>query len=380
MRAGSCTRARESWPGRAGPAPGRDCLARRRCYRCAVPIEHSFRQGSARVLLLASACLASGCASNAPRPEATAPAAQEAAAAPEPAGWWRGIGDPVLTFLVETGLSRNADMVCRVATFRRRDRDDLAAQRKLGARIGKLFGAGEEERLSQAREARVDRLASRKQKLAESIALAYLEVRRLQERVALRRSVLEQFKDNAEVAGFRRDAGLVPAMDASLASSQDEAARSEAGIEQARLTDAKAALAELAGLATAEADEALGETGTIPELPETAGGSSDPVLRDELGAAVLRQARLEQALDDAKRTVASARTAYRAGVGDFAALYAAESASLDLAQALIDARARRIAASLRNWSGQDALWARAGIEQIVVTPEDDAIPGAENCD
>src|SRR3546814_20192222 len=63
------------------------------------------------------------------------------------------------------------------------------------------------------------RHAEHRAQLAAEIAKAYIEVRRLQEVLALREALQSQYAGNAEIAAFRREAGLVSGIDAGLAGS-----------------------------------------------------------------------------------------------------------------------------------------------------------------
>src|SRR3546814_1046234 len=53
------------------------------------------------------------------------------------------------------------------------------------------------------------RHAEHRAQLAAAIAKAYIEVRRLQEVLALREALQSPYAGNAEIAAFRREAGLV---------------------------------------------------------------------------------------------------------------------------------------------------------------------------
>ncbi|WP_404479583.1 RND transporter [Novosphingobium sp. BL-52-GroH] len=318
-------------------------------------------------LVLASAgCSAAG--GNVPRtptPEAAAP--RDAAPAPAAPAWWREAGDPVLAALVQQGLDSSQEIACRVSSLRQYDREVAEDARRIGVRLGRLLGDKRVRPDPEAREQRMDRVAARRARLARQIALAYVEVRRLQQDIALRNALRDQYKDNAEVAQFRREAGLAPAIDGALARSQDETARGELGFAQGRLADAIAELARLLGDTAESLAGKLGTPGAIPDPPvdPLAIASPEDPRRAALADGVLREARLAQALEEARRTVRDARAAYRQGAAGFSTLYVAEAAATAVDLALVDARAARVTATLDLWSGQDAGWSREGLDPLL---------------
>jgi outer membrane protein TolC len=314
-------------------------------------------------LLLASA----GCSGAGNDAASTPP--PPAAMTPEPTrpAWWREAGDPVLATLIQQGIDYSPEVACRVAALRQYDRRTAEEARHIGARLGRLLGDKSARPDPQAREERVDRVATRRARLARQVALAYIEVRRLQQDTALRGALREQYKDNAEVAQFRREAGLASAIDGALARSQDETAQGELGFAQGRLQDAMAELARLVGDTPEALAAKLGAPGAIPDPPVdplSVAPPEDP-RRAALADDVLREARLAQALEEARRTVRDARGAYRQGVGSFSTLYVAEAAATAVDLALVDARAGRVTATLDLWAGQDAGWARDGLTPVV---------------
>ncbi|MFC0206327.1 outer membrane factor lipoprotein domain-containing protein [Novosphingobium soli] len=319
-------------------------------------------------LLLATA----GCRSTGGEPTLASPPSS-ASAAPAPASgaaWWRDAGDPLLTALIEDGLAASPEVSCRVAALRRYDLETARDARRIVSRLGRLLGDKDGQTNPAAREERVERIATRRLVLARQIAFAYVEVRRLQQDVARREALRGQYQDNAEVAQFRREAGLVSAIDGSLARSQDETARGELGFAQGRLDAAMAELARLVGAAPDALAARLGSPGTLPDPPldplETATPGDGG--RATLAEAVLREARLTQALGEARRTARDARIAYREGAGSFAMLYVAEAAALAVELALVDARAGRVTAALNLWSAHEGAWAREGLDPIVPDP------------
>lgn len=334
----------------------RDCLGGGRCYRCCVPTSFRPSRGSCIAAFLALALASAGCASpqdSSVRPQPASPAS-EPALTPPPAeeAWWRRTGDPILASLVERGLAGDKEAACRLTALRQRDR--AAAAKTVGGTLKRLFAKETSARDQAAREIVVRRLADRRARLAGDIALAYLDLRRLQQIHTLRANVLDQYKDNAQIAEFRRQAGLVSAVDGALAASQDEAARAELGYVDGRLQDALAALSRLVG---EEPGVLAGQVGVTAPLPFALLSGADAQADNG------REAALNAALEAANRTAKDARSAYREGAGNFATLYVAEAAVLSLAQALADARAQRAGITLRQWSARAEGWARADIEK-----------------
>lgn len=337
----------------------------------ALDVSTQFRTGSrpGKAAMLALVLASAGC-SGAGGTVASTPApvaAENEAPAPAPPAWWREAGDPVLATLVQQGLDASTEISCRVSALRQYDRETAEAARRIGARIGRLLGDRKGQPDPLARDERVERVANRRARLARQIAVAYIEVRRLQQDTALRTALRDQYKDNAEVAQFRREAGLASAIDGALARSQDETAQGELGFAQGRLADAMEDLARLVGDTPEALASKLGAPGAIadpPVDPLAIAPPEDP-RRAALADGVLREARLAQAREEARRTVRDARGAYRQGAGGFSTLYVAEAAATAVDLALVDARAGRVTATLDLWSGRDDAWARDGLAPVV---------------
>lgn len=345
-----------------------DCLDGLRCYRVKVSTTFMTWAPAGRGMAVALALASAGCTTSLPHTppsDAAVPVAAAAQAAHAP--WWRDAGDAVLATLVQQGLDHDPQIACSIASLRRYDHETERESRRIGTRIGRLLGDKSVLPDPQARDEKVERIALRRSRVARQTALAYVDVRRLQQDVILRAALRDQYKDNAEIAQFRREAGLVPAIDSSLARSQEETARGELGFTQGRLDAALAELARLVGDQPDALAAKLGSPGAIPEpaIDPLATIAPDEPRRTALADAVLREARLAQSLEDARRTVKDARTAYREGAGAFATLYVAEAAAVALQLALADARAGRVATTMELWSEQDEHWARSGLEPIV---------------
>lgn len=269
------------------------------------------------------------------------------------------VGNPQLAALLRKGLTSDTDLGCALTRLQIADEAEGRHARRLGTRIGKLFRPSEAPALVTARETRVRLIAERRLNLAERIALTYLDVRRLQRRADLRRRLIDQYRDNAEIADFRREAGLVPTIDSALARSQNETVRAELGEDEAELADA---LAKLAALVGEEPSALAGEIRAAGTEPVSSAKTQNALP----GATASPDAdsgnkRLSAQRELAARTVRDARAAYREGVGNIATLYVAEAAALALDQALVDQQSRQSAAELRRLLRGDAAWATGGL-------------------
>jgi outer membrane protein TolC len=299
-------------------------------------------------------------------PAATVPM-PVAPVAPE---WWRQAGDPVLARLVQQGLGSSEEIACRISGLRQFDLHVAQEEKRIGTKFNRLFRADQKiaaDARARAREAREQRVVARRIDLARQIALDYVEVRRLQEEIALRSGLHDQYKDNAEVAQFRREAGLVSAIDGALAQSQDEAAQGELGFAQARLGEVVSRLARLIGDTPEAVVGKMGPPGPVLTPPNDAPSARAPenARRTALADDIAREARLVRALEQARRTVRDARGAYRQGAGEFTTLYVAEAAVTAVNLALVNVRANRMTATLELWSEQDTTWANRGLEPVV---------------
>ncbi|WP_260921917.1 TolC family protein [Novosphingobium sp. 9] len=190
---------------------------------------------------------------------------------PERTPWWKDAGDPILAALIDQGLYNASELGCGAQAVRAFEKSQQDREGHIGNRLAKLVGEKPTQADPLLLSARAYRWLDTRGHYAERIALAYFEVRRLQRREALRSALADQFKDNGEIARFRREAGLVPAIDGSLADSQDEVNRSELGLNQGRLDRAVADLATLTDLTP---EEILKRLGTAPD---TAASAPDPM-------------------------------------------------------------------------------------------------------
>lgn len=320
----------------------------------------------------------------------------EAPAAP----WWAD-ADPLLVQLITQGLSQDAALACQSDTLIQRE--NKAHARKLKARLTRLMAPRD---TPASRLAAAYALAQSRATLASAIARAYVEVRRWQERIALRAQALAPLADNAEIARFRREAGLVSALDGDMADLMT--GLDTAGVETARahLSDALATLAGLTGTTPDDLRILLGPEGHVPLMPAPPAGD-DIALRPDLLALQTRlaadmarhkvtqetldaqlaedavpswsraltraradvdhartaldtaNARLEP-LDQtealAARAVSDARLSYRNGTDSFATLYVAEGIALAAHERRVDIKATIAAATVALWTARGAGW------------------------
>lgn len=374
--------------------------------------------------VLVMACALAAC-SGQEGPSAQLPAPPEPATqAPADGDWWKQSGDPVLADLIARGIAADHDLACRGARLANQAEADASADRRLSGRMRKLVGT--DQGLSRAASLRADQYAyaQARAERAAAVALAYVEVRRLQKVLVLRTERLDQFRDNAAIAEFRRQAGLVTAIDGGIGSSMAGVADADLAATRARFDRARIELARMTDMDDAALLTALGETGDVPDLGRDPPGPADqgplhradllalryrllariehekmtqadidkaeaergdpstpPLLRDGLGeldkaeaaaraeigatrqALVTLDARepaLNQSGERSRRAVQDARSAYRAGMGDFATLYVAEASALSVEEARLGLRAERAAGMIRlhlqrgdGWSAAD---------------------------
>ncbi|MCJ2183428.1 TolC family protein [Novosphingobium sp. 1949] len=234
-------------------------------------------------LILAGALTLAGCASDTAR---TTPVSSLTATRPDlPVAngaepyWWRTTGDPVLARLVETGLAQNRDLACKARSLNAAQASASAKQRRIDSRIRHLFDTRDTDVTQAELASRAYRFAAQRAQLAEAIALAYIETRRLQATLVAQSRALNTDADNAEIAGFRKEAGLVSGLDTGLADTSLVASHDALETLRTRFEDARAALAGLVGLPVAELQAQLGEDGSVPAITLAAPARTT---RDEL--------------------------------------------------------------------------------------------------
>jgi len=312
--------------------------------------------------------------------------------------WWTRSGDALLDRLASEALAGEAVPVCE------------APRASVGRRLRQVFTRA---RLRADRSEAVarawDKVALRLGR-AQEIGLAYLRARSWQARLAQRLASPAMLKDNAEIARFRREAGLVPALDEDMAAIM-------LGLNGADVDTARAALDEaIAGLARVTGQEPMALRAMLDNTPYARltdpPGQDDPDLsarpdlhalearllaspplqrlgpdavraqlqqadagngpdwatrwtmatararrqasdaRAELAGARDRIGQREALADEADRVVVNARLAYRNGAAGFATLYAAEAAGMATREARIEAERAVAVALIDLWTAQ----------------------------
>jgi NodT family efflux transporter outer membrane factor (OMF) lipoprotein len=255
--------------------------------------------------MLAAALVASGgCASTGalPSPPRTAPpAAWEATAAGVAAGtsqdlsrWWERLGDPVLTSLIDGTLKGSPDIRTAQSRLRqaRAQRDVTgagllpsltgsasASDRKDGnAAFSAGFDASWEPDLFGGTRRAIDAAAAdvrataedlygTRVSLAAEVARNYVELRTLQNRLAIARQNEASQAETLELTGFRAQAGLVSSLDVERARANLEQTRGQIPSIESGIAQTRHRLSTLAGLApTALAADLTGDA-PLPSVP-----------------------------------------------------------------------------------------------------------------
>ncbi len=353
-------------------------------------------------MLMAAVLACSSCAAVIePRPT-VAPPAQDVASGL----WWTGVSDPVLTRLIEQGLADRDALTCRALALKAANARTLSIAQPGGRG---LFARRPRRALPGFA---YDEARSR---LALAIGSAYLDARLARDRLGLREAALAALRDNREIAGFRREAGLVSGLDLGLAGLI--VALDDASIEAARadLAQAIARLAAVSGLDAAhlqdlmlgedrlalfDAGEAVApdvaiahradvlalrqsllESGAARKIAPAALDGDDPAPGPAPGPAIAayraavarardaviaagaardvaraRAAAQAQVLAGTAQTVADARLDFRLGKQGMATLYVAEAAALAARESLAGATAAYDQAVIALWTAQGRGW------------------------
>jgi len=358
-------------------------------------LKPSISTGKAAVLALTLACAA--CVSTAPRvSDPGLPAVDEGEA--DPAPWWSKAGDPVLAQVIGQGLAHDAALVCSAWQLQGDAARMDAHRRHLGGRLASLM---KKPAVPQGPAAGAYSHADLVNSRAADMAGAYLGVRLAQARLAARRAAVAPWQDNTEIARFRREAGLVSAIDSSLGGVMVDLDADAVAQAQADVNQQIARLASQTGLAADALAALVGEGGGVPTLSDLAAQpprrAALMALRQQQAQAVLDgrtsadDARValdnartasDQAIDraaktlamardrveasarslaQAERTVRDARSGYRAGAETFATLYVAEASALAAAEADAAARASLAQAQVQLWAAQGLGWTTADL-------------------
>ncbi|KHK93597.1 hypothetical protein LK12_00275 [Novosphingobium malaysiense] len=321
--------------------------------------------------LLLMPLIAAGCSHVSSETGADAPVAPPVEAADgegkdeAPGYWWQETGDAVMSDLVDEGLDQDRKMACEAIGLRNESARSEARGKRLDVKIGRLFSTRDSEADDALHLAHAYRHAEHRAQLAADIAEAYIRVRRLQEVLALRKSLHDQYADNAQIAAFRREAGLVSGIDTGLAGSL--LAVSETGLQTTR-EQYQEAVANLARISNTDAERlhrVIGEKGKLPDIAIKPPGPDEPdlarradllSLRHQLIAQLIRQGMEPATLDvtDAAESgdsigvnfATQARVAYRSAreaalaevVRARKAVAAAAQREADLVQTAVQAR------------------------------------------
>lgn len=329
--------------------------------------------------------------------------------------WWKEAGDPLLAQLIEQGLAHDPALACQAHALARRN--TIATAHSIKARLNRMVAPrdGAAMRLSDAYD-----LAQIRSRRAANIALAYIEARRWQARIALRAQALAPLRDNAEIARFRREAGLVAALDGDMADVMTRLETTNVDTARGALAEAIARLSTLTGALPEDLRVLLGPDGTPPMFTATPGGedvshradllaleirltadlarhritqdaidaqlkapdTATPAITrwikaqkqasaewheaaEALTTATTRLAPLARTQALADRAAGDARLAYRNGAGSFATLYVAEAAALAGRERRVDTQAALAGATVALWSAQGQGWQPSDLKPAI---------------
>lgn len=267
------------------------------------------RQGTVLATLLAGSVLLAGCSHTtrwAQEAEPLAvPASWNAAQPPQQqapqdlAQWWQLFGDAQLAQLVQQALAANPDVRSAQAAVRqaRAQRDVQAAG--LWPDIGSSAGAsrsrrgnndasnsysvgldagwepdwwGRKDNAVQASEANVQAaqaaLDGAHVSLAAEVALAYVELRNLQNRLRIAQNNLALQRETAQITQWRVQAGLASSLEAEQARQSTAQTAAQVPALQSSLAKSRHALSVLTGQVPAALEDQLATDGPLPQAPE----------------------------------------------------------------------------------------------------------------
>jgi outer membrane protein, multidrug efflux system len=346
------------------------------------------RRAALAAAMWGAAALLAGCSAPGHLPAATPLAVPAQWAEPVPAGarslaqWWGVFGDATLVELVEAALRSNTDIASAAANLRaaRAARAEaaaglwptltasLGAQRNGGGQrvvSGNLFdaeldaaweadmfgatrhGVAAQEALERTSEAT---LAAVQVSVAAEVALAYLDLRSAQERVAVARENLASQEETLQISRWRQQAGLATSVEVEQAVTAVEQTRAQVPTLRAAAASASHALAVLAGEAPAALARRLSVAAAVPQpAADLAVAIPAAALRhrpDLLAAEQQLRAAAEQvAQADAQRLPAVSIAASLAwsgtSLGGLGSIAAARSLLASVQQPLLDGGLRR---------------------------------------
>lgn len=260
------------------------------------------------LLALVGALALAGCAApGTPRANPPAPLDVPSSWSAAPSGtdptplaeWWRGFGDETLSQLVREALAANTSVRSAQAALRqaRATRDATvagagpslrfggSAQRSksgdnpAGNRFQAGFDAGWEPDIFggnaagiAASEADVrateTTLAHAQVSLAAEVAIHYIELRNLQQRLALARRILALQQETLQITRWRVQAGLASSLELEQATASTAQTEAQIPALEASLEQARHALAVLTGQPPAALQERLASVAAVPVPPD----------------------------------------------------------------------------------------------------------------
>lgn len=268
----------------------------------------SRRQAPPRWPVLVLAAALAGCAGLTPEdarlPDAPVPATWSTGSsttgpATSLAQWWQHLGDAQLTALVEQALAANTSVrTAQAALQQARAQVDVqaaglapqvgasaSAQRSRSGNSGTgnsfqlgfdaswepdVFGrvrAGVNASEADARAAEAS-LADVQVSLAAEVAVNYIELRSLQQRLAIAQSNLASQGETLQITQWRLQAGLTTSLVAEQARAASEQTAAQIPALEASLAQSRHSLAVLTGQAPAALDAQLAASAAVPQAPD----------------------------------------------------------------------------------------------------------------
>lgn len=268
----------------------------------------SRRQAPPRWPVLALAAALAGCAGLTPQdarlPDAPVPATWSTGSsttgpATSLAQWWQRLGDAQLTALVEQALAANTSVrTAQAALQQARAQVDVqaaglapqvgasaSAQRSRSGNSGTgnsfqlgfdaswepdVFGrvrAGVNASEADARAAEAS-LADVQVSLAAEVAVNYIELRSLQQRLAIAQSNLASQGETLQITQWRLQAGLTTSLVAEQARAASEQTAAQIPALEASLAQSRHSLAVLTGQAPGALDAQLAASAAVPQAPD----------------------------------------------------------------------------------------------------------------
>lgn len=217
--------------------------------------------------------------------------------------WWRHLGDPVLSDLIDEALRANLDVQSAQSRLREaRARRLLAGAERApsvtgsasasrsrgsedssGGRVANQFGAGIDAswepdlfggigrgiEAAQADEEKVRaNLVATHVSLAAEVALNYVQARAYQGRLAIARGNLATQAETLQITEWRAQAGLTTGLDVEQARASLEQTRAQIPSLETGLAETRNRLAGLLGKAPGALDARLDAPGVIPDVPD----------------------------------------------------------------------------------------------------------------